>query len=46
MKVQLVAYRFLCRLLVEYASEAWDPYTKKLIEHIELFQNKAVPFHS
>ena len=43
-KVKLVAYKSLCRPLVEYASEAWDPYTKKLIEHIELFQNKAIRF--
>ena len=28
MKVKLVAYKTLCRPLVEYASEAWDPYTK------------------
>ena len=44
MKVKLVAYKTLCRPLVEYASEAWDPYTKKLIEHLELFQNKAMCF--
>ena len=44
MKVKLVAYKTLCRPLVEYASEAWDPYTKKLIEHLELIQNKAMRF--
>ena len=28
-KVKLIAYKTLCRPLVEYAREAWDPHTKK-----------------
>ena len=39
-KVKLVAYKTLCRPFVEYACEAWDPHTKKLTEHLELFQNE------
>ena len=43
-KVKLIAYKTLCRPLVEYACEAWDPHTKKLTEYLELFQNKAIRF--
>ena len=43
-KVKLMAYMTLCRPLLEYASDVWDPYTKTVINDIEMIQNKAIRF--
>lgn len=34
----------LCRPLLEYASDVWDPYTKQKMHAIEMIQNKAICF--
>jgi hypothetical protein len=43
-EVKRLAYYSLCRPLLEYASEVWDPYTNKHIHDLEMVQNKAVRF--
>lgn len=43
-KVKLLAYLTLCRPILEYSSEAWDPYYAKDINKLEVLQNKAVRF--
>ena len=41
-KVKFVAYVSLCRPIVEYAAEVWDPYMVKDIHSIEMVQNSAM----
>ena len=43
-KIKKVAYLTLCRPIIEYASDVWDPFTKVKIHNIEMFQNKALRF--
>lgn len=43
-KVKLIAYKSLCRPLLEYACEAWDPHLSKHTDKIERVQNKATRF--
>ena len=43
-KVKKVAYLTLCRPILEYASDVWDPFLKKDIHKIEMLQNKAIRF--
>ena len=43
-KVKKVAYLTLCRPVLEYASDVWDPFPKKDIHKIEMLQNKAIRF--
>jgi hypothetical protein len=43
-EVRILSYKTLCRPLIEYASEAWDPCTKVLISKLETVQNKALRF--
>jgi hypothetical protein len=39
-----LAYSSLCRPLLEYASEVWDPSNKQQIHSLEVLQNKALRF--
>ena len=41
-KVRLLAYVTLCRPLLEYACEIWDPTTQFLITKLEDVQSKAI----
>jgi hypothetical protein len=43
-KVKLIAYKSLCRPVLEYACEVWDPHLAKHRYQIECVQNKAVRF--
>ena len=43
-RVKLIAYLTLCRPLLEYACEVWDPFKKKDIQSLEMVQNRAVRF--
>jgi hypothetical protein len=43
-KVKKLAYLTLCRPILEYASDIWDPTHNYLINKLELFQNKALRF--
>ena len=45
-KVKRVAYLTLCRPILEYASEVWDPYLIRLITSLEDIQKKGVRFIS
>ena len=45
-KTRLIAYTTLCRSLLEYASDAWDPHLAKDIYALEMVQNRAVHFIS
>lgn len=43
-KVKKIAYLTLCRPLLEFASDLWDPYMKKDITSIEMVQHRAIRF--
>ena len=43
-KIKLLAYSTLCKLILEYTSEVWDPSSKQLEQQIEAVQRKAVRF--
>ena len=43
-KVRLFAYVTLCRPLLEYACEIWDPTTQFLITKLEDVQSKAIRY--
>ena len=43
-KTEYIAYKTLCRPLLEYSSAAWDPYLKKNIDSLEMVKNRAVRF--
>jgi len=43
-EIKKLAYTSLCRPLLEYASEVWDPYIKKHTHDLEMVQNRAVRF--
>ena len=43
-KIKLLAYSTLCQPILEYASEVWDPSSRKLEQQIEAVQRKAVRF--
>ena len=43
-KVRRVAYLTICRPILEYACEIWDPFLVKNISQIESVQSKAVRF--
>ena len=45
-KVKRVAYLTLCRPILKYASEVWDPYLIRLITSLEDIQRKGVRFIS
>jgi len=42
--VKIIAYKTLCRPLLEYAAEVWDQYNKRLITKLEVTQTRAVRF--
>ena len=42
--VKLIAYKQLCRPVLEYAAEVWDPHTATHSDMLERIQNKAVRF--
>jgi len=42
--VKILAYKTLCRPLLEYAAEVWDPCSESLITKLEVTQNRAVRF--
>jgi hypothetical protein len=42
--VKLVAYKTLCRPVLEYAAEVWDPCVAYLSEDLEMVQNRAIRF--
>lgn len=42
--VKRVAYVTLCRPLLEYACEVWDPYLSKHVDKLEMIQRRAVRF--
>ena len=43
-KIKLLAYSTLCKPILEYASEVWDPSSKQLEQQIEAVQRKAFRF--
>ena len=43
-RVRLLAYVTLCRPLLEYACEIWDPTTQFLITKLEDVQSKAIRY--
>ena len=44
LKNKMIAYMTLCRPLLEYACQVWDPYKKQDIHEIEMVQNRAIRF--
>ena len=45
-RTRLIAYKILCRSLLVYASDAWDPHLEKYIYAFKMVQNRAVRFIS
>ena len=45
-KIKKIAYVTLCRPLLKYACEVWDPFLAKHIGQIEMVQRRAVRFIS
>ena len=43
-KIKLLAYKTICRPLLEYAAEVWDPVTKSHSTQLENIQSKAIRF--
>lgn len=43
-KLKCLAYKILCRPILEYASEVWDPYQRNQCYKLEQIQNKAIRF--
>ena len=43
-RVKAQAYKSLVRPLLEYSCTAWDPYTKQLINKLEMVQHRAARF--
>ena len=43
-RAKLLAYKAMCRPILEYASVVWDPHLKKHIYNIEMVQNRAIRF--
>lgn len=43
-KIKLISYITLCRPVLEFASEAWDPYLRKHVDQLERVQRQAVRF--
>ena len=43
-KIKEAVYLGLVRPLLEYASQAWDPYTSNLLDEIEIVQRRAARF--
>ena len=43
-EVKKLAYYTICRPILEYGAEVWDPTSKDLITKMEVFQNKVVRF--
>lgn len=46
MRVRRVAYLTLCRPILEYASEVWDPHLMRQVASLEAVQRRAVRFIS
>ena len=45
-KTKLIAYKTLCRLLLEYSSAAWDPYLIKNIDSLKNGAKQSSSFYS
>ena len=43
-KIKFESYLVLCRPFLEYASKAWDPVLRKLVEKLERVQKQALRF--
>ena len=43
-KIKLIAYKTICRPILEYASAVWDPTQRSLSHKLEVIQNKALRF--
>lgn len=43
-RVRLIAYYTLCRPVLEYGCEVWDPTNRQLIDKLEVFQNKVLRY--
>jgi len=43
-EIKKLAYKTLCRPILEYGSDVWDPYVGEQIYKLEMLQNKAVRF--
>ena len=44
LKAKLMAYKAMCRPIIEYAAVVWDPHAKKQIYNLEMVQNRAIRF--
>ena len=43
-EIKKLAYYTLCRPILEFGCEVWDPHTASLIHDLEVVQNKAIRF--